>query len=52
MLLVSWNVAGRMKRLEEQAERLLGLEADAICLQEVTRSTSPRWRQLCWRIRL
>jgi exonuclease III len=46
MLLVSWNVAGRVKRLEEQAERLLGLEAEAICLQEITHSTLPRWRQL------
>jgi exonuclease III len=46
MLLVTWNVAGRVKRLEEQAERLLSLHADAICLQEITRSTLPRWRQL------
>jgi exonuclease III len=46
MLLVSWNVAGRVKRLQEQAERLLGLDADAICLQEITRTTLPRWRQL------
>jgi hypothetical protein len=46
MLLVSWNLAGRVKRLEEQAERLLSLRADAICLQEITRSTLPRWRAL------
>ncbi len=46
MLLVSWNVAGRVKRLEEQAERLLRLHADAICLQELTRSTLPRWQGL------
>jgi exonuclease III len=46
MLLVSWNVAGRVKRLVEQAERLLSLHADVICLQEVTRSTLPRWREL------
>ncbi len=46
MLLVSWNVAGRVKRLEEQAERLLSLDADVICLQEVTRTTLPRWRQV------
>ena len=46
ILLVSWNVAGRVKRLEEQAERLLSLQADAICLQEITRNTLPRWRQL------
>lgn len=46
MLLVSWNVAGRVKRLGEQAERLLALSPDVICLQEVTRSTLPRWRAL------
>jgi exodeoxyribonuclease-3 len=48
MLLVSWNVAGRVKRLEEQAERLLSLHADAICLQEITRSTLPRWQRLLY----
>ena len=46
MLLVSWNLAGRVTRLAEQAERLLGLNADAICLQEITRSTLPRWQQI------
>jgi exonuclease III len=46
MLLVSWNVAGRVKRLDEQAERLLSLQADAICLQEVTPGTVPRWRRI------
>jgi exonuclease III len=46
MLLVSWNVAGRITRLEEQAERVLSLGADAICLQEITRSMPPRWQQL------
>lgn len=46
MLLVSWNVAGRVTRLEEQAKLLLSLGAEAICLQEITRSTLPRWQQL------
>ena len=46
MLLLSWNVAGRVKRLPEQAERLLELDADVMCLQEVTRSTLPQWRVL------
>lgn len=46
MRLVSWNVAGRVKRLPEQAERLLELAADVLCLQEVTRNTLPRWRAL------
>jgi len=39
VLLVSWNLAGRVKRLAEQAERLLALDADLICLQEVTPNT-------------
>jgi exodeoxyribonuclease-3 len=42
--LVSWNVSGRVKRLGEQAERLLGAAPDVICLQEVTRTTEPLWR--------
>jgi exodeoxyribonuclease III len=46
VLLVSWNVAGRLKRLPEQAERLLALQADVICLQEVTQNTLARWRTL------
>lgn len=46
MLLVSWNLAGRVKRLPEQAERLLELDADVLCLQELTRSTIPIWRDL------
>jgi exonuclease III len=46
MLLVSWNVAGRVTRLEEQAERVLALQPDAICLQEITLSTLPRWQQV------
>ena len=46
MLLVSWNVAGRVRRLSEQAERLLRLSADVVCLQEVTRSTLPIWEAL------
>jgi exonuclease III len=46
VLLVSWNVAGRVKRLLEQGERLLELDADVLCLQETTRSTLPRWQAL------
>lgn len=46
MLLVSWNVAGRVKRLEEQSERLLALGADLVCLQELTATTLPVWKQL------
>ena len=43
MLLVSWNVAGRKSRLEEQADRVLELTPDLVCLQEVTPLTSARW---------
>jgi exodeoxyribonuclease III len=43
VLLVSWNVAGRKSRLAEQADRVLGLEPDLVCLQEVTPVTAPMW---------
>jgi exonuclease III len=44
--LVSWNVAGRVKRLPEQAERLLTLDADVVCLQETTPGTLAPWQAL------
>ena len=43
MLLVSWNVAGRKSRLEEQADRLLELRPEIVCLQEVTPVTAAWW---------
>ena len=43
MLLVSWNVAGRARRVREQAEVLLGLAPDLVCLQEVTPASSAAW---------
>ena len=46
MLLVSWNVAGRVKSLEGQAGRVLGLGADLVCLQEITVTTLPAWQAL------
>jgi exonuclease III len=46
MLLVSWNVAGRVKALGHQAAGLLALDADLICLQEVTTTTLPVWTGL------
>ena len=45
MLLVSWNVAGRKTRLQEQADRVLGVEPDLICLQEVTPVTAAGWSE-------
>jgi exonuclease III len=43
LLLVSWNVAGRKSRLDEQAARILELEPDLVCLQEVTPLTATWW---------
>jgi exonuclease III len=43
LLLVSWNVAGRKSRLEEQADRVLGLRPDIVCLQEVAPLTAAWW---------
>ena len=43
MLLVSWNVAGRKTSLQEQADRVLALEPDLVCLQEVTPVTAEPW---------
>ncbi len=45
MLLVSWNVAGRKSRLQEQADRVLALEPDLVCLQEVTPVTAAAWAE-------
>jgi endonuclease/exonuclease/phosphatase family metal-dependent hydrolase len=39
-------VAGRRQRLAEQAERICGLDADLVCLQEVTPSSAPLWTAL------
>jgi endonuclease/exonuclease/phosphatase family metal-dependent hydrolase len=43
VLLVSWNVAGRKSRLQEQADRVLGLGPDLVCLQEVAPATADGW---------
>jgi endonuclease/exonuclease/phosphatase family metal-dependent hydrolase len=45
VLLVSWNVAGRKSRLDEQAERVLGVGPDLVCLQEVTPVTAVPWAE-------
>ena len=44
MRIVSWNVAGRRTRLLEQAEAVLSVAPDVICLQEVTMNSLPEWR--------
>jgi exonuclease III len=46
VLFVSWNLAGRVRVLDEQAAALLGIAPDLICLQELTPTTLPRWGAL------
>jgi exonuclease III len=43
--IVSWNVAGRLKRLPEQAAAVLSLAPDVVALQEVTVNSLPLWRE-------
>jgi exonuclease III len=44
MRLVSWNVAGRLKRQAEQAAAVLSMAPDVVALQEVTRNSVELWR--------
>lgn len=46
MRLVTWNVAGRVRRLPEQAQVVAALGADVVALQEVTARTLPAWRDV------
>jgi exodeoxyribonuclease-3 len=41
--LVCWNLAGRVARLDEQAERVRSVAADVVCLQELTLRTRAMW---------
>jgi len=41
--LLCWNVAGRVRRLPEQAERIASVCPDLVCLQEVTPRTGGMW---------
>ena len=45
MRLVSWNVAGRLKRQPEQAAAVLSMAPDVVALQEVTVNSLPLWRR-------
>jgi len=45
MTVLTWNVAGRLTRLDEQADRVLAHGADVVCLQEVIPGALPRWSQ-------
>lgn len=42
--LISWNVAGRVKKLNAQVNGLAGYEPHVVALQEVTATTIPIWR--------
>jgi exonuclease III len=46
VLLVSWNVAGRARRVREQGELVLALEPDVVCLQEVSSASAMAWVEL------
>jgi exonuclease III len=46
MLILCWNLAGRVGRLSEQADLVLDFNADIVCLQELSASTLSRWLEL------
>jgi exodeoxyribonuclease III len=43
VLLLSWNVQGKLTRMPEQAARVAALGPDVVCLQEVTAKGAPLW---------
>jgi exodeoxyribonuclease-3 len=43
MLFLSWNLAGRQSRREEQADVVCALSAGLVCLQEITPASAPGW---------
>jgi exonuclease III len=45
MILLSWNVAGRVTRAREQAELVSAAGADVVCIQELTPRTAALWTQ-------
>lgn len=45
MRLVTWNVAGRVRRRPEQVEALLAEEPEVVALQEVSAGTAAGWRE-------
>ena len=47
MKLISWNVAGRVVKLERQAAALERQQPDLVCLQEIRPSTLGPWRAAC-----
>src|SRR5688500_13781732 len=45
MILLSWNVAGRVARAAEQAELVCDAGADVVCIQELTPATAAVWSE-------
>ena len=43
MRLLTWNVAGRVKRRAEQVAALLEIDADVVALQEISPTTAAAW---------
>ena len=43
--ILCWNVAGRVKRLGEQAELIGAARLDIVCLQEISAATAGAWTQ-------
>jgi exodeoxyribonuclease-3 len=50
--LITWNVAGRVTRQEEQAQAVAAAAPDVVALQEVTARTLPLWREALARLGL
>lgn len=44
--LLSWNVAGRVRRMDDQGHLVAGLSCDLVCLQEIRPTTAARWTEL------
>jgi exonuclease III len=44
VLLLSWNLQGKLGRMPEQAARVAELEPDLVCLQELTVKSAPLWQ--------
>ena len=42
---LTWNVAGRLTRLDEQADRVLAHDVDVVCLQEVIPNALGCWTE-------
>jgi exonuclease III len=47
---ITWNVAGRVRTVEAQADALGSQEADVVALQEVRSSSLPLWREALARL--